>query len=193
MNLQNVTREEQIVGGLALLLAIFLLILPWFDLSVGPFSASFSATSAPDGWLGILAFIAALAIVADLAIEKFSPQTTIPAIGGGRAHTRFILAVAVAAFLLLKFLFHISHFSDLGWGFYVDVIVIAALVYFAMQLRGVTAPGGVGRPARPVATPTPGAGATPGSGTGPVSPGPGSTPGSVPPEGPGGSTPPPRV
>ena len=31
MNLENVTREEQIVGGLALLLAIFLLILPWFD------------------------------------------------------------------------------------------------------------------------------------------------------------------
>ena len=187
MNLQNVTREEQIVGVLALLLAIFLLILPWFDVSVGPFSATFSATSAPDGWLGILAFIAALAIVADLAIEKFSPQTTVPAIGGGRSHTRFILAVVAAAFLLLKFLFHINHFSDLGWGFYVDVIVTAALVYFAMQLRTAGAPAGVSRPARPVATPP----AAPGAG--PVSPGPGSTPGSVPPEGPGGSTPPPGV
>ena len=121
--------------------------------SVGPFSATFSATSAPDGWLGILAFIAALAVVADLAIERFSPQTDVPAIGGGRAHTRFILAVVAAAFLVLKFLFHINHFSDLGWGFYVDVIVTAALVYFALQLRNATAPIGGGRPARPVDDP----------------------------------------
>jgi hypothetical protein len=186
VNLDNVAREDWIVGGLALLLAIFLLILPWFDLSVGPFSATFSATSAPDGWLGILAFIAALAIVADLAIERFSPQTQIPAIGNSRTNTRFILALAVAAFVALKFLFHI-HFSLFGWGFYVDVIVTAALVYFAMQMRTATAPGG-GRPARPVGTPTAG---TPPAGTPPPSAGPG--PGSAPPEGPGGSTPPPRV
>ncbi len=190
MNLQNVTREDQIVGGLALLLAIFLLILPWFDLSVGPFSASFSATSAPDGWLGILAFIAALAIVADLAIERFSPQTQIPALNT-RANTRFILAVAAAAFVVLKFLFHI-HFSLFSWGFYVDVIVTAALVYFAMQVRNATASVGGGPRARPVATPPP---PTASTGAAPVGPGPGSGPGSasVPPEGPGGSTPPPRV
>jgi hypothetical protein len=187
VNLDNVAREDWIVGGLALLLAIFLLILPWFDLSVGPFSATFSATSAPDGWLGLLAFIAALAIVADLAIERFSPQTQIPAIGNSRTNTRFILALAAAVFVALKFLFHI-HFSLFGWGFYVDVIVTAALVYFAMQMRTATAPGGVGRPARPVGTPTAG---TPTGGTPPPSAGPG--PGSVPPEGPGGSTPPPRV
>ena len=78
VNLEQVQREDWIVGGLALALAIFLLILPWFDLSVGPFSATFSATSAPDGWLGILAFIASLAVIADLAIERLSPQTQIP-------------------------------------------------------------------------------------------------------------------
>ena len=182
MNLDNVAREDWIVGGLALLLAIFLLILPWFDLSVGPFSATFSATSTPDGWLGILAFIASLAIVADLAIERFSPQTKIPAISNSRTNTRFILAIAAAAFVALKFLFHI-HFSLFGWGFYVDVIVTAALVYFAMQMRGATAPAGVSRPARPVASPTAGT-PPPSAETGPSS---------VPPEGPGGSTPPPRV
>ncbi|MGI8863527.1 MAG: hypothetical protein ACR2JH_03875, partial [Solirubrobacteraceae bacterium] len=84
--------------------------------------------------------------------------------------------------------FHI-HFSLFGWGFYVDVIVTAALVYFAMQMRTATAgAGGLGRPARPVASPTAG---TPTAGTPPPSAGPGSS--SVPPEGPGGSTPPPRV
>ena len=169
MNLEQVQREDWIVGGLALLLAIFLLILPWFDLSVGPFSATFSATSSPDGWLGILAFIAAIAVVADLAIERLSPQTQIPMLNS-RANTRFILAVAAAAFVLLKFLFHI-HFSLFGWGFYVDVIVTAALVYVALQVRN-----GV-----PIAVPGQG--------------GPGGRPTSRPPSDPpaGGSSPPPGV
>ena len=138
MNLENVTREDWIVGGLALLLAICLIVLPWFDISVtvGAFSASasYSATSTPDGWLGILAFIAALAIVADLALERLSPQTQIPAIGGSRTNTRFVLALVTAAFVVLKFLFHI-HFSLFGWGFYVDIILTAALVWVAYQAR----------------------------------------------------------
>jgi len=138
VNLDNVAREEMIVGGLAILLAICLLFFPWFDVSVsvGAFSASatFTATGDPDGWLGILAVIAAVLIVADLAVEKFSPQTQIPEIGGSRANTRFILAVIAAGFVALKFLFHI-HFDLFGWGFYVTVVVTIALVYFAAQLR----------------------------------------------------------
>ncbi len=187
MNLENVTRDDWIVGGLALLLAICLIVLPWFDISVtvGAFSASatYSATSTPDGWLGILAFIAALAIVADLAIERLSPQTQIPAIGGSRTHTRFVLALVVAAFVILKFLFHI-HFSLFGWGFYVDIILTAALVWVAYQARagtiGFSSGGGTAR-SRP--TPPPSAGADPGATR--VAP-----PQSEPPAG-GGSTPPP--
>lgn len=133
MNVEDVPREEWIVGGLALLLAIFLLVLPWFDVSVGPFSATFSATSAPDGWLGILAFIACVALVADIAVTRMSPQTHLPVVNS-RAHTRFLLAAAAAVFVALKFLFHI-HFGEFGWGFYADVIVTVALVYFALQVR----------------------------------------------------------
>ena len=42
MNLENVTRDDWIVGGLALLLAISLLFFPWFSISVsiGAFSGS---------------------------------------------------------------------------------------------------------------------------------------------------------
>jgi len=188
VNLENVTREDWIVGGLALLLAICLIVLPWFDISVtvGAFSASasYSATSTPDGWLGILAFIAALAIVADLALERLSPQTQIPAIGGSRTNTRFVLALVTAAFVILKFLFHI-HFSLFGWGFYVDIILTAALVWVAYQARA-GAPigfpsGGSTRSSRPTPPPTAGTGAG-SSGAG--------TPPSEPPAG-GGSTPPP--
>jgi hypothetical protein len=123
---------------LALLLAISLLFFPWFSISVsiGAFSASasFSATGSPDGWLGILAVFAALLIVVDIAVERLSPQTQLPAIGGSRASTRFILAVVAAVFVALKFLFHI-HFSLFGWGFYVTVILAAALLYVTIQAR----------------------------------------------------------
>ena len=75
-----------------------------------------------------------LAVLIDLAVERFSPQTNVPSIGGSRESTRFILALAVAAFLGLKFLFHI-HFSIFGFGFYFAVILVIALVYFTMQAR----------------------------------------------------------
>ena len=193
MNLENVTRDDWIVGGLALLLAICLIILPWFDISVtvGAFSASatYSATSTPDGWLGILAFIAALAIVADLGIERLSPQTTLPAIGGSRTQTRFVLALVCAAFVVLKFLFHI-HFSLFGWGFYVNIILTAALVWVAYQARSgqsIGVPGGGGGMASRRTPPSAGTG----GGTGAAAPGPTQTPPpSEPPTG-GGSTPPP--
>ncbi len=153
MNLENVSREDWIIGGLALLLAIGLLVFPWFSYSIGPFSVTWSATSTPDGWLGILAFIVALALIADLAVERLSPQTTVPAIGGSRTQTRLILAGVVALFVVLKFLFHI-HFSLFGWGFYIDVILTAALVYFALQARK-AAPVVAARPVVPTVPPEP--------------------------------------
>jgi hypothetical protein len=205
VNLDNVTRDDWIVGGLAIVLAICLIILPWFDISVtvGAFSASatYSATSTPDGWLGILAFIAALAVAADLAIERSSPQTTLPSIGGSRTQTRFILALICAAFVVLKFLFHI-HFSLFGWGFYVNVILTAALVYFAWQattgqpvgFSGGARPGRAATPSSPPPPPPAGSGGTTGTGAGAPAGGSGGAPGggpTEPPARPGGSTPPP--
>jgi len=184
VNLENVKRDDWIVGGLALLLVIFLFVLPWFHLSVtvGPFSASadFSATDDPDGWLAILAVIALLVLIADLAVERFSPQTDVPMIGGSRENTRFVLACIAAGFVALKFLFHI-HFSDFGWGFYVCVIVTVALVYVAAQARSGTAIafGGIGSsggapPPPPPPTPSAGRGESGGGPSGGSTPPPGS-------------------
>jgi hypothetical protein len=134
VNLDNVSREDWIVGGLAFLLLIDLLFLPWFSYSFGPFSFSLTATDDPDGWLGILAVLATLVLLADLAIERFSPQTQLPAISNSRTHTRFIEACVIALFVALKFLFHI-HFSLFGFGFWAAVVLTIALVYFAAQVR----------------------------------------------------------
>jgi len=148
MSLDNVSRDDWIVGGLALLLAIDLLFLPWFSISVGigAFSASFTstATGAPDGWLGILALIALLALLADLGIERMSPQTTLPLIGGSRPTTRLVLAGAAALLLALKFLFHINHFSDLGFGFWAALVLTVGLVFSSLRVsqgRAIPIPG----------------------------------------------------
>lgn len=134
MNTENFTRDDWIIGGVALLLVIDLLFLPWFDISAGPFSISLTATDAPSGWTGILAVLAGIALIADLAIERMSPQTTLPAVGGSRGQTRFVLACVVALFVFLKFVLNI-HFSEFGIGFWLGVILTAGLVYVAMQAR----------------------------------------------------------
>jgi hypothetical protein len=131
------SRDDWIVGGLGLLLAIDLLAFSWFSYASGPVcsivSCSSTATGSPDGWLGILALIADVALIADLAVERFSPQTTLPNLGGSRTTTRFILACIVAGLLVLKFLFHI-HFSYFGFGFWAAVVLTGGLVFSAMRV-----------------------------------------------------------
>jgi hypothetical protein len=139
MKLENVSRDDWILGGVALLLLITLVALPWFSISVGPFTVTSTATGSPDGWLGILGVLALAALIADLAVERLSPQTTVPSIGGSRGQTRFVLALIAALFVALKFLFHI-HFSYFGWGFYVAVVLTIALVWLAHQARYATSP-----------------------------------------------------
>lgn len=147
MNLDNVRRDDWIVGGLALLLVLDLLILAWFSfgatVTVGSTSisvgGSLTATDSPDGWLGVLAVISSLLILFDLGIELLSPGTAVPAIGGSRANTRLVLALATALFMGLKFLFHLGHFSNLGVGFWIGAVLVIALVYFTLQARNATA------------------------------------------------------
>jgi hypothetical protein len=137
MKFDNVSRDDWVLAGVALLLLITLVALPWFSISVGPFTVTSTATGSPDGWLGILGVLALAALIADLAFEHLSPQTTVPSLGGSRGQTRFVLALAAALFVALKFLFHI-HFSYFGWGFYVAVVLTIALVWLAHQARSST-------------------------------------------------------
>jgi hypothetical protein len=142
MNLESVRRDDWILAGVTLLLIIDLLAFPWFNFGLGgPFTVDLTGTDAPDGWAGILAVIALLALIADLALERFAPQTTLPAVNGSRTMTRFVLAVVAAFFVFLKFILNI-HFSGIlsfSWGFYLAVILTVALVYLALQARNAPA------------------------------------------------------
>jgi hypothetical protein len=133
MRSDALSRDDWIVGGLALLLAIDLLFLPWFSFSYGVISFTTTATGSLDGWTAVLAMFASIAVLADLLIERLSPQTTLPNIGGSRTATRRWLAVVAAAFVALKFVLHI-HFSYFSIGFYAGVVLAAALVFATMRL-----------------------------------------------------------
>jgi hypothetical protein len=133
MRSDALSRNDWIVGGLALLLVIDLLFLPWFSFSFGSISVTTTATGSFDGWTAILAMLAALAVLADLLFERLSPETTLPNFGGSRTATRFRLSVIAVAFVALKFVLHI-HFGNFSIGFYAAVVISAALVYSTMRL-----------------------------------------------------------
>lgn len=162
MNLENVRRDDWIIGAVALVLVFDLLVFAWFSLpntatltfrgaTVAFGGGSLTATDTPDGWLGVLAVLALLALIVDLALERLSPETHVPMIGGSRATTRYALAVGAAACMALKFLFHIGEFSNLGIGFWFGAILAGALVYVTLQARQ-GAPVTPARPAGPGAS-----------------------------------------
>jgi hypothetical protein len=132
VNVNNVSRDDRILGGLALLLVIALLFFPWISVSFGPITATSAATGAPDGIFGVLALVLAIALLADLGIERFSPQTNLPELGGSRVFTRMVLAIAALVFVVLKF---VLHTSNVGWGFWLTAIVAIALVAVTVRIR----------------------------------------------------------
>jgi hypothetical protein len=137
MDVSKFTRDELILGGIALLLVIDLLFLPWFDISIGigtfKVSATSTATGSPDGWLGVLGVLITLALLAYLALERLG-DGELPTLGGSPATTRLALAALAAGFVALKFLFNI-HFSLFGIGFWGAVMLSTALVVVAARAR----------------------------------------------------------
>jgi hypothetical protein len=136
----NLERDDWIVGGLALLLLIAVLVFPWYSVTVsaGQFSVSETrpAIQAPYAWPAILAALALVWLLVDLIWQRSIPDKKLPTIRDGRT-TRFVCAVLAAVFLVLKLLLHDG---NLGWGFFLIVIVAVALIYTSLQVsRGASA------------------------------------------------------
>jgi hypothetical protein len=138
----GVTRDDRIVGGLALLLLIVVLAFPWYSVTSfadrGAFAAPTNrpAIQAPYSWAGILAALALVWLLVDLGMQRFLPDKKIPTIRDGRT-MRLVLAVAAIVFLIIKLLLHAG---NLGWGFIVAAILGVVLVLAALQVsRGASA------------------------------------------------------
>jgi hypothetical protein len=143
LHLERLSREDWILTGVAAALALDLLLLPWFSfgatINVGSESVSIggslTAVDAPDAWLGVLAVLACAFLIADLGFERLSPETRLPSIAADRKTTRYILAAVAAGLIVLKFLFHIGRFGELALGFWLGVLLAAALVALTRRCR----------------------------------------------------------
>ncbi len=155
MTAGSLSRDDRMVAGAAILLVVALLFFPWFSVTTPVLTGAAlafcrsvasnncsgathtsSAVGPPHGWLGTVAVLALLALLAQLAVQRFSPATRIPNIGGSATRTRSVLAIAAGAAIALKFLLNID-FSSLGFGFYAVVVFEACLLYLTL-----TAPAG---------------------------------------------------
>ncbi len=121
MDFSKLSREDWMVGGGGIALILSLFIFAWYSGT----GYSFAATSSPYAIWGILALIVTIAIVADLALARFSPATAIPTTQLGRDMTRAAAAGLVALFLVIKFF---AHVGDFGFGFVLDLILTIVVV-----------------------------------------------------------------
>ena len=143
MHLERLSREDWMLAGVAAVLAIDLLLLPWFSfgatINVGSaivsIGGSLTAVDAPDAWLGVLAVLACAFLIADLGFERLSPDTRLPSLAADRETTRYVLACVAAGLIVLKFLFHIGRFGELALGFWLGLLLVAGLVAMTRRAR----------------------------------------------------------
>jgi len=158
MHLERLSREDWMLAGVAAVLAIDLLLLPWFSfgatINVGSaivsIGGSLTAVDAPDAWLGVLAVLSCAFLIADLGFERLSPETRLPSLAADRETTRYILACAAAGLIVLKFLFHIGRFGELALGFWLGLLLVGGLVAMTRRARR-PAPTAGAAPAAPAA------------------------------------------
>jgi len=134
VDLSRLGRDNWLVGAGGTLLIVDLLFLPWLHSSVAFLGAQISlsarATAAPGAIWGILALLLTIAVVVDLALSEFSPQTQVPTTQLGRAMTRCAAAAVVLFCLLMKYF---AATSFLGIGAYLGFLLAIAVVVGAYR------------------------------------------------------------
>jgi hypothetical protein len=167
LKLERLSREDWTICGVAALLVLDLLVLPWFSfgatISVGSdtisIGGSATAVDAPDAFLGVLALLAAAFLLADLATERLSPHTRLPTVARDRATGRFAVACTAAGLLALKFVLHVGRFGELALGFWLALLLVAGLVALTRRAR-IEAPTPQAPDRVPAAEPSPEPGST---------------------------------
>ena len=145
MDPKKLSKLDWWIVGAAAALVIDLAALPWIDVSIGPVSYTSAGTGSPDGFLGLLALLAALGVAVDLLLARFMPSMRIAALERfGRTKSRLFGAAAALLLLVLKLVLHL-HPSYLGVGCWIALALAAVLTVFSY--RSLNAPAAGGAPA----------------------------------------------
>jgi hypothetical protein len=124
VNFSKLSREDWMVGGGGLVLIVGLLVFPWFSDTVFGYAYSTEATDGPGmGW-AVIAVVILFGVVLDLGLARFSPVTTVPSTKYGRELTRAFAVALIVVLMVIRVLWHVG---DWGWGFYVDLILLAVV------------------------------------------------------------------
>jgi hypothetical protein len=143
LGLERLSRDDWTIIAVAGLLVLDLLLLPWFSfgatITVGSATLSIggsaSAVDAPDAFLGVIALMASVFLIADLATERLSPDTRLPTVAGDRITGRYALACTTAGLLVVKFVLHLGRFGELALGFWTALLLVAGLVMLTRRAR----------------------------------------------------------
>ncbi|MGH9037016.1 MAG: hypothetical protein ACRD0O_14740 [Acidimicrobiia bacterium] len=130
MDLKKLSLGERIIGAAGLFLMLDLLFLPWHRVSfsipgIARITESRSALQAPNGFLGLLAFLVVVALVARLVISQFT-KIELPEIPVSWGRADLLGAAGVAALLLLKLVMETNSLSVGAW---LAILGAGALVY----------------------------------------------------------------
>jgi hypothetical protein len=148
MDLKKLSLGERILSAAGIIVIIDLLFLPWHHISVRLSgvtiaSANRSGVSSPNGFLGLLALLVAVAIVAHIVVSEFT-KVELPKLPVTWGQADLIGAAVVAALLVLKLVLKTDF---LGFGAWLGVISAGALVYGGVRrLQETQAPEGQATP-----------------------------------------------
>ena len=134
MDLKRLSTGERYMALAGVLLFLDLLLLPWHRISVGlgPFSvtASRSGIESPNGFLGLLALLVAVAVVARIIVSEFT-SVALPALPVSWQQADLIGGGAIAALVVIKLLAETSYLSIGAW----LAIPLAGVMAYGAYLR----------------------------------------------------------
>ncbi len=140
MDLKKLSLGERIMSLGALLLLVDLVILPWHRLSIGvagfDVTSSRSGVQSPNGFLGLLAALVAVAVVARIVLHGFT-ELRLPAIPVTWERADLLAGAAIAGLLVLKLVLETSYLS---LGAYLAVPLAGAVAYGGYLRSRETAP-----------------------------------------------------
>jgi len=143
---QQLSRGEKITGIAGILLLIGIIAFPWYHVGLpgytiagqtyGGGSYDGNALQGPGSFFSILALIVLIALLAEVAISRFT-TAQLPDLPISWSAAELYAAIAVLALLVIKILFHVGNF---GWGFYANIVLAVVLVYGAVAMSRAPAP-----------------------------------------------------
>ena len=116
---------ERLILGAGALLVLDLLFLPWYHVNIGGiFPIDRTALEPPVGWLAVLAWLATVALIAQVLIPRLGHRA-LPRLSWSWSRIALVEGLGVLGLLLAKLLVT----GYLGFGAWLGIILAAAVAY----------------------------------------------------------------